>query len=278
MDRTSYDAPGRPDPTEQKAIGYASLETETLQRRESAVTERSAREGGRFGDFRSSVADLLSIRSFNDLEERVRANPLRTIALAAGIGFVLQRTHVLDSVVGTLLSGEEEGELSPAEERLLAWLNDAYALEKAQIPILENHAADAERQPHVREKHLEHLERTKHHAKRVKQCIKELGRKPSKAKDAMGRISGAMSSLSTEPFDDEVVRNFLADFAAENLEIASYEAIITAAKDAGHDKIARICEEILEDEEEMVDWLRANLPRAVRDTLDDLNISQSTYA
>ncbi|HEX6134228.1 MAG TPA: DUF892 family protein [Longimicrobiales bacterium] len=275
MDRTSYDAPGRSGRTGQQAIGYASLETEAMERREGTV-ERSARSEGRLGRVRSRVSDALSIRNLEDLEERVRANPLGTIALAAGIGFVLQRTHLLDSVIGALLADEEPEELSPSDERLLAWLSDAYALEKAQIPILENHAADAERHPHVRAKHLEHLDRTKRHVKKVKQCIRLLGRKPSKAKDAMGRISGALSSLSTEPFDDEVVRNFVADFASENLEIASYDAIIVAARDAGHEKIARICEEILEDEEEMVDWLRSNLPRAVRDTLDDLNISQPT--
>ena len=92
------------------------------------------------------------------------------------------------------------------------------------------------------------------------------------------RITGAVTSLSTEPFEDEVVRNFLADFASENLEIASYTAIIVAARDAGHDRIARVCEEILEDEEEMVAWLRANLPRAVRDTLGELDIVEDSPA
>lgn len=247
----------------------ATLEDRTRMRSPRA---RESSERGRLGNLQAQFTNLISVRSFDDLQNRVRSNPFGALALAAGIGFALQRTHLLNSVVGGMLSEDEGDELTPAEERLLAWLNDVYALEKAQIPILENHADDAERQPYVRSKDLEHLDRTKHHVKMVRKCIKLLGRKPSKAKAAIGRISGAMNSFSTDPFDDEVVRNFLADFAAENLEIASYEAIIVAARDARHDEIARICEDILEDEEEMAEWLRANLPRAVRDTLGELDI------
>lgn len=252
--------------------GRASQSTQQDRPRGRSQADRERSEKGRLGHLQEQFTDLVSVRSFDDLQHRVRANPFGALALAAGIGFVLQRTHLLDNVVGGMLSDHEGDELTPAEERLLAWLNDAYALEKAQIPILENHADDAEGQPHVRAKDLEHLELTKQHVKMVRKCIRLLGRKPSKAKDAIGRISGAMNSFSTEPFDDEIVRNFIADFASENLEIASYQAIIVAAHDAGHDKIARICEEILEDEEEMVEWLRANLPRAVRDTLSELDI------
>jgi ferritin-like metal-binding protein YciE len=286
MDRTPYDPPTRAGSTPQHGIAPATLDSEVAQRQSrspegrqtSALQDRTSereqdyrQERGRLGSLQEQLSDLLSVRSFDELQDRVRANPFGAVALAAGIGFALQRTHVLDRIVGGILSDDIPEELTAEEERLLAWLNDAYALEKAQIPILENHAEDAHDQPHVRDRDLEHVERTKLHVKMVRKCIKLLGRKPSKAKDAIGRLGGAVNSLSTEPFDDEVVRNFVADFASENLEVASYQAIITAARDAGHEKIARICEEILDDEEEMADWLRSSLPRAVRDTLDALH-------
>jgi len=290
MDRPPYDEPTRSERTPQHGIAPAALDPQAAQPLSRSLDDpQTGLEGPRQGDGEGRVrsrlgslqeqfTDLLSVRSFDDLQHQVRANPFGAVALAAGIGFALQRTHLLDSIAGGMLSDDAPDDLTPAEERLFAWLNDAYALEKAQIPILENHAADAEGQPHVRDKDLEHLERTKQHAKMVRKCIKMLGRKPSKAKNAIGRITGAVTSLSTEPFEDEVVRNFLADFASENLEIASYTAIIVAARDAGHDRIARVCEEILEDEEEMVAWLRANLPRAVRDTLGELDIVEDSPA
>ena len=34
-----------------------------------------------------------------------------------------------------------------ANEQLIAWLNNAYSMEKALIPVLENHAKDAENYP-----------------------------------------------------------------------------------------------------------------------------------
>lgn len=286
MDRTPYDAPTRSGRTPQQGIAPAAMDPDAAHglaepHTRSTPTESTSEfesDRGRLGTLQERFADMLSVRSFDDLQHQVRANPLAAVALAAGLGFALQRTHLLDGLAGGLRSSDVPDDLTPAEERLLAWLNDAYALEKAQIPILENHAADAENQPHVRNKDLEHLERTKQHVKLVRKCIKLLGRKPSKAKDTIGRITGAVNSLSTEPFDDEVVRNFLADFASENLEVASYQAIIVVARDTGHEKIARICEEILDDEEEMVDWLRANLPRAVRDTLGELDILEGSLA
>jgi ferritin-like metal-binding protein YciE len=210
-----------------------------------------------------------SIQGARDLADTARSNPLGTLVVALGTGLLLQKSGLMSNVVsGALRSSPSPDNLTEEEERLLAWLNDAYALEKAQIPVLENHANDArDLFPDVRRRDLEHLEQTKRHAKLVKECIAHLGAKPSKVKSAMGRIGGAMNAMTTEPFDDEVVRNFLQDYAAENLEIISYEAIIAAAEEAGHPKIVRICEEILEEEEEMVEWLRDNLPRVVRTTL-----------
>lgn len=224
------------------------------------------------------LPELFSRRSIDALERQVRSSPVATLAAAAGVGFLLQRTGILQATVGTVLTTSlrtrhGEGDLSAEEERLLAWLNDAHALEKALIPVLKNHADDADRHPHVRERDLEHLKQTRRHVKQVKKCIEALGARPSASKKAIGRLAGVMNSVTTEPFDDEVIRNFLADYAAENLEIASYRALIVAAEEAGHPEIAEICSDILEDEEEMAEWLEQNLPYAVRETLEELSRS-----
>jgi ferritin-like metal-binding protein YciE len=232
-----------------------------------ATRARDERGSGERRDLPHRVADVLSIRSLDDLGDQMRANPLATIGVAVGVGFLLERAGLLDAFLAPLGRDRTPEHLSRAERRLLAWLNDAYALEKALIPVLNNHARDARRRPEVRRRDLEHLEETRRHAKKVRQCIEHLGATPSKTKEAIGRFSGMLSSVTTEPFDDEVVRNFVADYAAENLEIASYRAIITAAYEAGHPKIAKVCQKILEDEEEMAAWLRDHLEDAVHDTL-----------
>lgn len=152
-------------------------------------------------------------------------------------------------------------------ELLIAWLNDAYAMEQAQIPVLENHARDAETLPHVRARDEQHLEETRRHADLVRGCLERLGESPSKVKSVFGSMMGAMQSVATGPFRDELVKNFLQDYASENLEIASYSALISAARDLNEPDIASTCERILEDERNMARWLEDNLPTAVRETM-----------
>jgi ferritin-like metal-binding protein YciE len=76
-----------------------------------------------------------------------------------------------------------------------------------------------------------------------------------------------MNSVVSEPFDDEVVKNFLSGHAAENLEIASYRAIIVLAQELGDRETTLLCEEILWEEEAMAAWLKEHLPKAVRQTV-----------
>jgi ferritin-like metal-binding protein YciE len=218
------------------------------------------------------LPELLSRQGVEELENQVREHPLTMMAIAVGAGFALERTRLLQTVGGAVATGlftRDHSNGTPEERQLLAWLNDAYAMEKAQVPILENHANDARRHPDVRERDLQHLEETKQHAKDVRRCIEHLGEKPSVTKKMIGRITGAMESVSTEPFQDEIMKNFLMDYAAEHFEIACYRSLIAAAHEAGHPKIARVCEEILEEEQDMADWLQDHLPVAVQITLSE---------
>jgi ferritin-like metal-binding protein YciE len=109
--------------------------------------------------------------------------------------------------------------------------------------------------------------RTKRHAADIRRCIEYFGEKPSATKKLIGRITGSINSLATEPFHDEVLKNFLADYATEHFEIACYRALIVAANEAGHPRIATVCERILGEEEEMAAWIGKNLPAAVQEVM-----------
>jgi ferritin-like metal-binding protein YciE len=221
------------------------------------------------------IPELMTGRSWDALGRQVKANPVGMLGMAFGVGFLLQRTNLLPGILsaatGALFRGDEEPKWSrrhtPAEQKLLEWLNDAYAMELAIVPVLENHANDAKRHPDIRRRDLRHLKETKQHAKDVKKCIEHLGEKPSATKKVIGRMTGAMQSLATEPFEDEIMKNFLTDYATEHFEIACYKSLISAAKEAGHPKIARVCEEILEEELDMAEWIEENLDRAVHITI-----------
>jgi ferritin-like metal-binding protein YciE len=235
----------------------------------------------RINSLEEQLPDMFSRQGLEDLERQVRKHPYATLAVAVGVGYLLERTRIVQGVASGLLGGTgalagavfsrggDERNGSPEEEQLLAWLNDAYAMEMAQLPILENHANDARRHREVRERDLQHLKETKQHASDIKRCISYLGEKPSITKKMIGRVTGAMQSVSTEPFQDEIMKNFIMDYAAEHFEIACYRTLIVAAEEAGHPRIAKVCEEILEEEEAMAEWLEEHLPKAVHITLHE---------
>jgi len=152
-------------------------------------------------------------------------------------------------------------------ETLIGWLNDAYAMEKGLVQVLENHANDVKDRPEMYRRIAGHLEQTKLHAERVRECVERLGGSTSSVKTAMGAISGFFQGRSTGASPDELVKNGLSDYAAEHFEIASYKALIVAARALGENDVVQVCENILRDEQAMADWLEQQLPLIVQEYL-----------
>lgn len=150
-------------------------------------------------------------------------------------------------------------------ETLAAWLQDAYAMEKALIPILENHAKDVEDHPAMHQRLLDHVEETRRQADRLEECLQRIDSSPSTAKSMVGNLFGMMQAPATGMFQDERVKNGLLDFATENFEIAAYEALIVAAESAGELEIAGICRQSLQEERHMADWVHEQLPLLVEE-------------
>jgi ferritin-like metal-binding protein YciE len=152
-------------------------------------------------------------------------------------------------------------------ELFISWLNDAYSTELAMMPVLENHAKDAQDYPEIHRRNLQHVAETRRQAEGVKQIIESLGGKVSTAKSITGKISGLGQSISSEFFSDELIKNFLSDYAAENLEIASYKSLIATAKHIGEDQCVPVLEEILEEEIAMARWLEEHIPMATAESI-----------
>jgi ferritin-like metal-binding protein YciE len=153
------------------------------------------------------------------------------------------------------------------KEIVVDWLNSAYAMEKGLVPILENHAKDADRHPNVRARIEQHVEETRRHADLVKGCLEQLGEEPSRLKSAVSGRMGKVQSVAPGPFKDEEVKNALSDYATEHFEIAAYRALSEAARAIGEEGIATTCEQICREEQEMANFLEQNLPNTVRDAL-----------
>lgn len=158
------------------------------------------------------------------------------------------------------------------KELFIAWLNDAYSTELAMMPVLENHAKDAADYPQIHDRQIQHLEETRRQAERLETMIKSLGGKISTVKSITGKTLGLGKSVSTGIFSDEMIKNFLADYAAEHLEIASYKSLIAAAQHLGEDQCVPVLEEILAEEVSMAAWLKEHIPMA---TVESIKIASN---
>ncbi|MDE3722977.1 MULTISPECIES: ferritin-like domain-containing protein [Nocardiopsis] len=156
-----------------------------------------------------------------------------------------------------------------SRERLIDWLNDAYAMERSLEKTLERHLKDAEGEPDVHARIRLHIEETRRQAETVESCVESLGGKVSSTKTVFAEMMGAVQGMVNKPAKDTLVKNALADYAAEHFEIACYKALIAAARQLGEEGIATRLSVILQEEEDMARFLEEKLPHAVREALVD---------
>jgi ferritin-like metal-binding protein YciE len=137
-------------------------------------------------------------------------------------------------------------------------------MEQGIVEILERQIGQFENMPDAQEKILQHLELTKTQAERVRACVERFGDDISHVKSGVANILGAVQGISTVMAKDRMVKDAMANYAIEYFEIASYMAIVAAAREMGLEDIASVCETIITEEQDMADWLEMQLPMVVR--------------
>lgn len=150
--------------------------------------------------------------------------------------------------------------MTEPREHLLHWLRDAYAMEKQALEMCERQSERIENYPDLHARVARHAEETKQQITMLEDCFDILDEKPSAVKSALGWTMGNMQALGGALAPDEIVKGSMASYAFENMEIASYTILIAAAEKAGEPKIARICEDIRKQEQDMADWLKDPCP------------------
>jgi ferritin-like metal-binding protein YciE len=151
---------------------------------------------------------------------------------------------------------------------LIAWLNDAHAMETQLMPVLQAQSEDPNTLPAARVRIADHLEETRMHAARIEQALALLGTSHSMVKTTTGGIMGIFQSVETAFFSDKRVKDALMDYGAEQFEVGAYFALITAAEELGEMQVADLCRQNLIEDQHMASWLQSQLPTVVRRTLD----------
>ncbi len=152
---------------------------------------------------------------------------------------------------------------------VVAWLNNAHAMERSITQVLERHVKDATDQPLIQTRLQQHLDATERHADLVKGCLERLGGDTSKLKTGLSTVVGKVQGVATKVAKDQLVKNALQDYSTEHMEIASYQSLIAAARQLGDTETASVCEQILQDEEAMQAWLREQIPTITLQVLQE---------
>jgi len=153
------------------------------------------------------------------------------------------------------------------KENLLDWLRDAHAMEEQAEQMLRAQAKRIEHYPAVRQRIEQHLEETLGQQRLLKSSIERLGGSPSTAKDLMGRMMAFGQAAGGMTNSDEIVKGAISSYVFENLEIATYTALIAAAKAVGDIETQRVCEQILPQEQAMAQWVLEHLPQLTEEFL-----------
>ncbi len=156
---------------------------------------------------------------------------------------------------------------SKTEEMLVDWLRDAHAMEKHAEQVLSNTASRIENYPELKAQIERHIEVTRRQAELVRGCIERHDGSTSTIKDTAGRIMGFAQAMSGLFAGDEIVKASMGSYVFEEMEIAAYKTLISAAEACGDQETKRVCETILREEEDMARWLDQQLPAITRQYL-----------
>ena len=161
--------------------------------------------------------------------------------------------------------------MTQGNEKLVKLLIEAHTNELAIAAVLGAHVRLA-RHPSYRSLLQTHLDETREHAERVRDRLQQLGYKDDRKLQAFGLAQGGAKqamAMAKAPVDilrggrdtaEKMLKNAIDEVMTEGMEIAAYDAIEAVAKEVGDVQTAELARSIREDEERMLDSLRAEIP------------------
>ena len=116
-------------------------------------------------------------------------------------------------------------------------------------------AGRIEHYPQLKARIEAHVGETQQQSQQLKGCIEQLDGSLPVARSLMGDAMAAVHAAGNSMMSDEVAKGLGISYAFEHMEVATYRALVVAAREAGRADIASVCEGILEEEIAMAQWL-----------------------
>ncbi|HEV3322962.1 MAG TPA: DUF892 family protein [Solirubrobacteraceae bacterium] len=161
--------------------------------------------------------------------------------------------------------------MDTTEQKIVQYLSEARAMEKALITVLQSQIAMTPRGTY-RNGLESHLRETRRHATRVERRLDELGQGSSPIQAGVVLVQsvvGQALALGKTPLDlvrgaggeEKVLKNAKDACATEALEIATYTAIEQLATSVGDETTGALANSICADERRMLDRILREIPK-----------------
>jgi ferritin-like metal-binding protein YciE len=155
------------------------------------------------------------------------------------------------------------------QKHLVAWLEDAYGMEMALIPLLKSHASDLKDHPQIQSRLEQHALLTAQHAEMVKELINQHGGNTNPHPGTLINTMEALSKVPTAPHENVLIKDHIIGYVALSLQIAAYKVLVTASKKINEQKMLGVCNQILKDNQEMANWIDQHISIAVVKIMDE---------
>jgi ferritin-like metal-binding protein YciE len=163
--------------------------------------------------------------------------------------------------------------ISQLEEQLIKHIDEAYAMEQNVARLLDGMISTTD-DPELRLALEQHRTQTHEHAERMKARLEAHGAAPS----GVRQVGGIVEAIAKLPLDmlrgEKAGRNARNGFAAEHMEIASYELLRRIAEQTGDEETSRVAAEIIVEEEEMANTIAANWDKFAELSLHEEGVAE----
>lgn len=167
-----------------------------------------------------------------------------------------------------------------SQTQLVKYLTDVHSIEEQALTQMRR-APDLVEGP-LAEAFRRHLGETESQEERVRARLVAHDASPSKLKDAAGQAGGFGMVLFARSQPDTSAKLALHAFSYEHMEVAAYELLKIAAREAGDSETAAMAEAIADEEREMAGRIAAGFDEAVEQALaqvepEDLDAQLNSY-
>ena len=151
------------------------------------------------------------------------------------------------------------------QDIVLEWLRDAHSKGQQARDLYQKQADRLRNYPEVQTRFNEYVDQSKRHQRMLEGAIDRLGGSTSVIKDLGGKVMAWGQSLSGLPMSDEVVKGVMFCYTFQQMGIAAFRVLIVAAEEAGDHETKTICEDIMQEDQVMADWIYERIPQITRE-------------